>query len=330
MPRKEACMSLRKADSAKVYGTIHHGENVVIAQGTILRSEDESIQIGGRSMLLENSVMIGTQKHPLKVGRKTVFGHRCVAIGATIGDLCEIGNSTIFLPGSKVGNMCIFGEGTIVAAGAKIPDGSVVVGRPGRVIRSLKQEDREMIARMRGGNISLPEDRVTVSKGPTKGEDEMGKLYPHGDKMPRVDETATVYDTAEITGDVVIGKHSLIGAGVRIIGDSHGPVIIGDHVHILENSVLHLLPDNQLIIGDHVTIGPACMIHGTTIGAGSVIESGAIVCDNSVLGENTLVCSGSLIKQRSVFSNDQILEGFPAKIVGKNEKPLRRPDWAFR
>ena len=306
MPRKEACMSLRKADSAKVYGTIHHGENVVIAQGTILRSEDESIQIGGRSMLLENSVMIGTQKHPLKVGRKTVFGHRCV------------------------GNMCIFGEGTIVAAGAKIPDGSVVVGRPGRVIRSLKQEDREMIARMRGGNISLPEDRVTVSKGPTKGEDEMGKLYPHVNKMPRDDETATVYDTAEITGDVVIGKHSLIGAGVRIIGDSHGPVIIGDHVHILENSVLHLLPDNQLIIGDHVTIGPACMIHGTTIGAGSVIESGAIVCDNSVLGENTLVCSGSLIKQRSVFLNDQILEGFPAKIVGKNEKPLRRPDWAFR
>jgi len=94
--------------------------------------------------------------------------------------------------------------------------------------------------------------------------------------------------------------------------------------------VLHLLPDNALIIEDNVTIGPGCIVHGCTIGAGSVIEAGAIVCDYSVLGRNTLVKCGSLVKQRSVVEDHQIVEGFPAKVVGANTEEMARPDWAIR
>jgi carbonic anhydrase/acetyltransferase-like protein (isoleucine patch superfamily) len=53
-----------------------------------------------------------------------------------------------------------------------------------------------------------------------------------------------------------VGERTIIGAGVKIIGDSHGPVRIGNDVQILENTVLHLLPDNDLIIDDGVIIGP--------------------------------------------------------------------------
>ena len=77
----------------------------------------------------------------------------------------------------------------------------------------------------------------------------------------------------------------IIGAGVKIIGDSHGPVRIGNDVQILENTVLHLLPDNELVIDDGTVIGPGAMIHGCHIGAGSVVEPGAIVCDGSIVGE---------------------------------------------
>jgi carbonic anhydrase/acetyltransferase-like protein (isoleucine patch superfamily) len=83
---------------------------------------------------------------------------------------------------------------------------------------------------------------------------------------------------------VVIGDGSLIGAGVKIIGDSHGPVRVGSRVQILENTVLHLLPDNELIIDDDAVIGPGAMIHGCHIGRGSIVEPGAIVCDGSVIG----------------------------------------------
>ena len=142
-------------------------------------------------------------------------------------------------------------------------------------------------------------------------------------------ESAYLFDTAEVTGDVIIGENSIIASGVKIIGDSHGPVRIGNNVQILENTVLHLLPDNQLIIEDNVIIGPGCIIHGTTIGEGSVIESGAIICDYSKLGKNTLVKSGSLVKQRSQFEDNAILLGFPAKEVGRVEGRLEKPEWAI-
>lgn len=317
------------ASSARMYGTIRLGEGVYLAQGTVLRSEDDSITLGNQTWVLENSVLIGTKENPIKVGSKTIFGHRCLAIGTEIGELCEIGNSTIFLPGSKIGRMCIFGEGTIIPPGAVIPDESVVVGRPGRTIRRLTDEDKAMIKRMRSQDISTTDIIETILHN-SKEDLTMGTLYEHNGKYPQVDESTIVYDSAEITGDVVIGKNSIIAAGVRIVGDSHGPVVIGDNVQILENCVLHLLPNNQLLIEDGVTIGAGCMIHGTTIGAGSVIESGSIVCDYSVLGKNTLVRSGSLVKQRSQFEDHQILEGFPAKPVGQTVEQFTRPDWAIK
>ena len=320
---------VRIDDSARVIGRTSLGEDAYIAQGTIVRSENDSVILGNKTWALENSVLIGTGTHPLRVGSKTVFGHKCIVIGAEIGDLCEIGNGTIFLPGSKVGNMCIFGEGTLIPEGAEIPDESVVVGRPGRVIRKLTDDDRAMVERMRGGDISISPFEENIVDNDGKESDIMGKLYTVNGKYPQISESAYIFDTAEINGDVKVGEDSVIASGVRIIGNTHGPVIIGNNVQILENTVLHLLPDNQLIIEDDVTIGPGCIIHGTTIGKGSVVESGAIVCDYSKLGENTLVKSGSLVKQRSDFGDNEVLEGFPAKSIGKNEEAQERPVWAI-
>src|SRR4029453_879544 len=113
--------------------------------------------------------------------------------------------------------------------------------------------------------------------------------------------SAILFPTAEITGDVVIGAHTIIGGGVKIIGDSPRPVRIGNNMQILENTVLHLLPDNDLIIDDGVIIGPGAMIHGCRIGAGSVVEPGAIVCDTSVLGAGRVVRAGAVVKQSSQF-----------------------------
>ena len=149
--------NIRMDDSSKIIGKVRFGKNAYIAQGTIIRSHNDSVTIGNTSWVLENSVVIGTKKNPVKVGSKTVFGHKTVTIGAEIGDLCEIGNNTIFLPGSKIGDMCIFGEGTIVPEDMVIPSRSVVVGRPARVIRTLNENDENMIKRMRRNDISLDE-----------------------------------------------------------------------------------------------------------------------------------------------------------------------------
>ena len=321
--------NIRVDDSSKIIGKVRFGKEVYIAQGSIIRSHNDSVTIGNTSWVLENSVVIGTDKNPVKVGSKTVFGHKTVTIGAEIGDLCEIGNNTIFLPGSKVGDMCIFGEGTIVGENMVIPSRSVVVGRPARVIRHLNEDDENMIKKMRSNDISIDKfvENILEDNG---GGDIMSNLYEFNGKLPFVDQSAYIDNLAEITGDVVIGPNSYIGSGVRIIGNSHGPVTIGENVTILENTVLHLLPDNKLFIDDNVTIGPNSTIHGTIIGKNTIIEAGSIICDYSTIGENSLIKAGTLVKQRDKFVDGSIIEGFPGKLIGKNIKRLEIPNWAGR
>lgn len=320
--------NIKIMDSARIVGRMRLGDGVYIAQGTTVRSND-NVVIGNNSWALENSTLIGTNKNPLKIGRKTVFGHKCLVIGAEIGDLCEVGNGTIFMPGCRVGDMCIFGEGTLVPGGMEIPKESVVLGRPAKIIRKLTELDKEMIIRMRGNDISLNPSKENIIVNNLKEGDVMGKMYTYKHKHPKHSNSSIIFDTAEITGDVEIGENTIIGHGVRIVGNSHGPVKIGNNVQILENCVLHLLPDNELIIEDNVIIGPGSIIHGTTLGRGTIVESGSNICDYSILGENCLVKAGSLVKQKSKFSSNSIIEGFPAVETGKMDSELGKPEWAY-
>ena len=325
----EGINGVKIAESARIIGEVELGENAYLAQGTIIRSH-QGVRLGNDTWVLENSTVIGTKEHPTFVGSKTVFGHKCVVLGASIGDLCEIGNGTIFLPGARIGDRCIFGESTLVSENMEIPSDSVVVGRPARIIRNLNKEDFQRIRRMRNDDVELREYKGIRVVRPIREVEEMGKLYQYKNHYPQLADSVLVLDTAEINGDVVIGENSVISHGVKIIGNSHGPVKIGKNVQILENCVLHLLPDNQLIIGDDVIIGPGSIIHGTTIGKGSIIESGSNICDYSSIGENCIVKAGSLVKQRSVFQENTIIEGFPGKVVGTLDKPLMRPPWAYK
>jgi carbonic anhydrase/acetyltransferase-like protein (isoleucine patch superfamily) len=235
------------------------------------------------------------------------------------------------MPGASLGNRVFLGERTLVPAGVHIPGNAVAVGNPARVVRTATDADIARLTRLRDGDLSVPTDTNLFDctghqeVGPT-----MGQLYAYRDKTPMVAPTAHVFDSAEITGDVVIGAGSIIGAGVRIIGDSHGPVRIGERVQILENSVLHLLPDNELIVEDDVIIGPSAMIHGCHIGARTVVEPAATVCDFSTVGADSVVGAGAVVKQRATFEDHVVIDGFPAvQIDTVNGSPVR-PAWAFQ
>jgi len=319
--------SLQIAASAAVLGSARMGEGALLAQGAVVRSSAGAVEIGAGSAVLENSVVIGTASMPVSIGRRTVFGHRCLVIGAALGDLCEIGNASVLMPGARLGSRVFLGEGTLVPPGMMLPDDAVAVGRPARVIRHASDDDLARLIVLRGGDLSLPPPTLTnVTREESSA---MGQLYAYRDILPTIDESAVLFTSAEITGDVVIGARTIIGAGVKIIGDSHGPVRIGRDVQILENTVLHLLPDNDLVLDDGVVIGPGAMIHGCRIGAGSVVEPGAIVCDHSVLGAGCIVRAGAVVKQRSEFGAGTEIDGFPAVEVGRVDGPPPRPSWAF-
>ena len=319
------------AASAVVVGSAQFGAGSIIAQGAVVRSVDGHVRIGSMSAVLENSVVVGRPGMVTLIGHKSVFGHRCTIIGATVGDLCEVGNGSTLMPGAQLGDRVFLGERTLVPAGMHLPDDAVAVGNPARVVRAASEADIERLRGLRGGDLQLPTDTnlIDVSGhqevGPT-----MGQLYAYRDKTPIVASTASVFDSAEITGDVVVGADSIIGAGVKIIGDSHGPVRIGARVQILENSVLHLLPDNELILEDDVIIGPSAMIHGCHIGARTIVEPAATVCDWAQVGADCIVRAGAVVKQRAEFGDHVVIDGFPAQQVDTVTGSPARPRWCFQ
>jgi carbonic anhydrase/acetyltransferase-like protein (isoleucine patch superfamily) len=317
------------ATSAVLMGRAYIGAGAYLAQGVAIRSRNGCISLGNHSAVLENSVLVGWPDHPVEIGQRTVFGHRATVVGAHIGDLCEIGNGAILMPGSRLGDGCILGEGTLVPDGTVIPDGTVLVGRPPHVLRTATDADRARLADLRSGHIELTDHPATIIATPPDAGVRMGRLYAYRDKTPQVDPSAVLFDSTEITGDVVVGKASIIGAGVKIIGDSHGPVRIGARVQILENTVLHLLPDNELIVEDDVVIGPGAMIHGCHLGSGTIVEPAAIVCDSSRVGAQSIVRAGACVKQRATFGDRAVLDGFPATQVGTLDTAPERPGWTF-
>ena len=295
----------------------------------MIRSDDAAVEVGTGSAVLENSVVVGNLTIPTTIGRRTTFGHRCVVIGATVGDLCEIGNASKLMPGARLGDRVFLGEGTLVPGGMTLPSDVVAVGRPARVVRAASADDLARLLGLRDGDLSIPPP-TAITVEDTQETIAMGQLYAYRGIVPTIATSATLFPTAEITGDVVVGERTIIGAGVKIIGDSHGPVRIGDDVQILENTVLHLLPDNDLIIDDGVIVGPGAMIHGCRIGARSIIEPGAIVCDGSVVGAGCVVRAGAVVKQRSRFAAGSDIDGFPAVDVGRVPEPPPIPTWAMR
>ncbi|HEY3671290.1 MAG TPA: UDP-3-O-(3-hydroxymyristoyl) glucosamine N-acyltransferase [Acidimicrobiia bacterium] len=318
--------SVQVASSAVVIGTASFGESALLAEGAVVRSSG-TVEIGTGSAVLENSVVVGTVELSTRIGRRAVFGHRCLVVGATVGDLCEIGNASILMPGARVGDRVLLGEGTLVPAGATLPSDVVAVGRPARIIREVSAADLERLRGLRDGDLSVP-PATSITVGPTQEAVAMDQLHAYRGIVPTIAASAVLFASAEITGDVVVGDRSIIGAGVKIIGDSHGPVRIGRDVQILENTVLHLLPDNELVIDDAAIIGPGAMIHGCHIGARSVIEPGAIVCDGSVVGVDCVVRAGAVVRQRSRFHDRTEIDGLPAVELGSIDPP-GTPAWAF-
>jgi carbonic anhydrase/acetyltransferase-like protein (isoleucine patch superfamily) len=315
------------AASAVVIGRPSLGERSLLSEGAVVRAAGGAVAIGAGSAVIENCVVIGAPGVPVAVGRRTTFGHRCLVVGATVGDLCEIGNASILMPGARLGHRVFLGEGTLVRSGMELPSDVVAVGRPARIIRTASPADLERLRGLRGGDLSLPPHTSTVLEPALEGL-RMGQLYDYRGITPTIARSAVLFPTAEITGDVVIGERTVIGAGVKIIGDSHGPVRVGDDVQILENTVLHLLPDNALVIHDGAIIGPGAMIHGCHIGAGTIVEPGAIVCDGSVVGAGCIVRAGAVVKQRARFGDAVEVDGFPAEEVGAIDPP-GRPSWAL-
>lgn len=139
-------------------------------------------------------------------------------------------------------------------------------------------------------------------------------LYRIGDKTPRVAATAFVTPEATVMGDVTLGERVSVWPGAVIRGDNE-PVRIGDGSNVQEGAVLHADPGFPLNIAQNVTVGHQAMLHGCTIGAGSLVGIQAVVMNGAVIGEGSIVGAGALVTEGKQFPPRSLIMGVPGKVV---------------
>ena len=139
-------------------------------------------------------------------------------------------------------------------------------------------------------------------------------LYQIDEFKPAVAASAWVADSAQVIGKVTLGENSSVWFGVVVRGDN-APITVGAGSNIQDQSVLHTDHDKPLVIGKNVTIGHQVMLHGCTIGDGSLIGIQAVVLNGAKIGKNCLVGAGSLVTEGKEFPDGSMIFGSPAKAV---------------
>lgn len=127
------------APDANLIGSVVVEDGASVWFGCTLRGDNEEIRVGRGSNVQENTVCHTDIGYPLTIGAGCTIGHKVMLHGCTIGDNSLIGMGAIVLNGAKIGRNCLIGAGALITEGKEIPDGSLVMGAPGKVVRQLDE-----------------------------------------------------------------------------------------------------------------------------------------------------------------------------------------------
>lgn len=139
-------------------------------------------------------------------------------------------------------------------------------------------------------------------------------LIPYKGVMPKIHEDVYIADGAKIIGDVSIAEKSTVWFNAVLRGDL-APIKIGHSCNIQDGVVGHLNLNQPLLLDDEVSIGHAAIIHGCTIGRGTLIGMGAIVLNGADIGEYALIGAGSIVTENKKIPPYTLSIGSPAKVV---------------
>ena len=133
------------APNAQLMGAIVLKENASVWFDAVLRGDNEPITIGENSNVQDGAVMHTDIGYPLTLGTNVTIGHQAMLHGCTVGDNSLIGIGATILNGAKIGRNCLIGAHALVGEGKEIPDNSMVLGMPGKVVRELGEDNEKMM-----------------------------------------------------------------------------------------------------------------------------------------------------------------------------------------
>ena len=139
-------------------------------------------------------------------------------------------------------------------------------------------------------------------------------IYQFGEHVPDIDPSAYITDSANVIGKVKVEGNASVWFNVTIRGDNE-LITIGENSNVQEGCVLHTDPGFPLTVARNVTIGHQAMLHGCTIGEGSLIGIQAVILNGAKIGRNCLVGAGALVTENKEFPDNSLIIGSPAKAV---------------
>ena len=139
-------------------------------------------------------------------------------------------------------------------------------------------------------------------------------IYELDGLAPKLDKGAWDADNAEVIGQVEMAENASVWYQCVVRGDTE-KIRIGRNSNIQDGSVLHADFGVPLTIGDNVTVGHQVMLHGCTIGDGSLIGIQAVILNNAKIGKNSIVGAGSVVTEGKEFPDNSLIVGSPAKAI---------------
>lgn len=133
------------AANATLIGDIWLGEGASIWFNAVLRADNARIYVGDESNIQDGSVLHVDPGQPLTIGRGVTVGHKAMLHGCDIGDYSLIGINAVVLNGARIGKYCLIGANALIPEGMNVPDGSLVIGAPGKIKRELDEKAKRML-----------------------------------------------------------------------------------------------------------------------------------------------------------------------------------------
>lgn len=145
-------------------------------------------------------------------------------------------------------------------------------------------------------------------------------VYALDDITPDLAEDAWVADTAAVIGNVIMHAGSSVWFGAVVRGDND-PITIGEGANVQDGAVLHSDTGSPLVIGKNVTLGHQAMVHGCTIGEGTLVGIGATILNGTTIGKNCIIGAHALITEGKTIPDNSMVMGAPGKVVKTLSEP---------
>jgi len=139
-------------------------------------------------------------------------------------------------------------------------------------------------------------------------------IYQYGEHRPELQDDVYVAETADVIGQVTLKRGASVWYQAVLRGDTDH-LEVGEESNIQDGAVLHADPGFPLRVGRGVTVGHQAMLHGCTIGDGSLVGIQAVILNGAVIGENCLVAAGAVVKEGAEFPAGSLIVGAPARVV---------------